>query len=117
MLIRRIVTTLSLLALGACAAIQLPAERLEGTQASIRSAQELGATGVPASKLHLQLAKDQAGSAKALAAKGDQRAPLMLARAEADAELSLGLARQVAVHTEALRAEKELEAVEDRPQP
>ncbi|MDP2273981.1 MAG: hypothetical protein Q8N23_35500 [Archangium sp.] len=107
--------SIAVLALAGCATVQLPADRLQGSEASIRSAEELGASNVPAARLHLQLAKDETLAAKKLAADGDDRAELVLARAEADAELALGLARQVAVHSEALRAEEDLKAVRARP--
>ncbi len=106
--------SLAALALAGCATVQLPADRLQGSEASIRSAEELGASNVPAARLHLQLAKDETLAAKKLASGGDPRAELVLARAEADAELALGLARQVSVHSEALRAEEDLKAVRAR---
>ena len=105
---------LAVLALAGCATLQLPADRLQSSEASIRSAEELGASNVPAARLHLQLAKDETLAAKKLAAEGDERAELVLARAEADAELALGLARQVAVHSEAVRADEDLKAVRAR---
>ncbi len=114
---RHIVPLLGALALGACATIQLPIDRLEANEASIRGAEEVGAVAVPDARLHLQLAKDQTAQAKLLAADGDERATLMLARAEADAELALGLAREVATHTEALRAAEDLKAVQARGAP
>jgi hypothetical protein len=111
------VFSLAVFALSSCATMQLPADRLQSSEASIRSAQELGAENIPAARLHLQLAKDQTAAARSLAAEGDERALLVLARAEADAELALGLARQLGVHTEAVRATADLEAVRARPAP
>ena len=108
---------LAALALGGCATVQIPADRLEGSEASIRGAEETGASGVPAAKLHLQLAKDQTETAKKMAANGDERSLLVLARAEADAELALGLAREAAVHGDALRAAEDLKAVKARGTP
>src|SRR4051812_47618893 len=95
------VFALAVFALSSCATVQLPPDRLQSSEASIRSAQELGASNIPAARLHLELAKDQTNAAKSLASEGDERALLVLARAEADAELALGLARQLAVHSEA----------------
>jgi hypothetical protein len=90
--------TLSLLipALGwcACASGPVPNERLETTAAAIRSADEIGATKVPRAALHLQLAKEESQHAKELVAAGDNVvASWTLARAQADAELALALAR------------------------
>jgi hypothetical protein len=108
---------LALLGLGGCASVQIPADQLERSEASIRGAEETGAEGVPAAKLHLQLAKDQTESAKKMAANHDQRAVLVLARAESDGELALVLAREVAVHQSALQATEDLKAVHARGTP
>jgi hypothetical protein len=97
-----------------CATVRLPPEQLERSEAGIRSAAELGAEKVPAAKLHLQLARDQTEAAKKLAADGDSRALTLLARAEADAELSLVLAREAAVHEEAAKADAQLKALQNR---
>ncbi len=108
---------LAALAFAGCATLQLPADRLQSSEASIRSAEELGANSVPAARLHLQYAKDETAAAKKLAEEGDERALLMLAKADADAELALGLAREVSVHSDALRAAEDLKAVRARPSP
>jgi hypothetical protein len=73
--------------------------------------------GVPAAKLHLQLAKDETETAQKMAAAGDQRSTLVMARAESDAELALGLAREATVHIEAVRATDDLKAVRARGNP
>jgi hypothetical protein len=52
-----------------------------------------------------------------MAANGEERSLLVLARAESDAELALGLAREVSVHAEAVRATEDLKAVRDRGTP
>lgn len=109
--------SLVFIALSGCATVQIPADRLENSEASMRSAEELGASSVPRARLHLELAKDQTALAKKMAAEGDARALLVLARAEADAELSLGLAREVSVHGEAARAAEDLKAVRARGTP
>ena len=110
-------TALALLGAAGCASVQIPADQLERSQASIRGAEETGAEGVPAAKLHLQLAKDQTESAKKMAANGNDRAVLVLARAEADGELALVLAREVAVHGSALQATEDLKALHARGTP
>lgn len=116
-MMNRLLMSLAVLGLTSCATVQIPPDRLEGTEASIRGAEELGAAGVPAAKLHLQFAQDQTATAKKMAADGDERAVLVLARAEADAELALGLAREAAVHAEALKAAEDLKAVRARGTP
>ena len=109
--------SLAVFVLSGCATVTLPADRLQSSEASIRSAEEMGAGSVPAARLHVQLAKDETQAAKNLAAAGDERAMLVLAKAEADAELALGLAREVTVHGEATRAEEDLKAVRARSNP
>ena len=103
--------------LGGCATIPIPAYQLERSEASIRGAEEVGALGVPAAKLHLQLAKDQTLEAQKMAAHGDDRAVLVMARAESDAELALGLAREAAVHGDAAKATEDLNALRARGTP
>jgi hypothetical protein len=110
----RIHLVLAALMSAGCATIQLPPERLAANEASIRGAEELGAEGVPQARLHLQLAKDQTESAVRLAEDGDERALLVLARAQSDAELALSLAREATVHRAAVRAGEELESVKAR---
>lgn len=100
-----------------CTTVQIPTDRLEKSEASIRGAEEVGANGVPNARLHLQLAKEQTATAKKMAANGEERALMVLARAEADAELALVLAREAAVHGEAGQAAENLKAVRSRGNP
>lgn len=116
-MLKKLFTALAVLALSGCASVQIPAERLERSQASIRGAEELGASTVPSAKLHLQLAKDQTETAKRMADDGDERAILVMARAESDAELALVLAREVSTHREAQQAAEDLKAVQSRGAP
>jgi len=113
----KLIMSLAVIGMTSCATVQIPPDRLEGSEASIRGAEEMGASNVPAARLHVQLAKDETAMARKMAADGDERAVLVLARAEADAELALGLAREVAVHGEALRAAEDLKAVKARATP
>ena len=113
----KLVTSFALLGLAGCASVSIPPAQLERAQASIRGAQEVGAEGVPAARLHLQLARDQAETAQKMAGKGDERAVLVMARAESDAELALGLAREVSVHNDALKASEDLKAIRARGTP
>jgi hypothetical protein len=114
---KRLITAFAVLALCGCASIKIPTERLEREQASERGAEELGASSVPSAKLHLQLAKDQTETAKKLASQGDDRALMVMARAEADAELALVLAREVQTHREAMQASEDLKSVQTRGTP
>jgi hypothetical protein len=105
------------LALTGCAALLLPADRVARSEASIRTAEELGAAKVPEAQLHLTMAKDQTAEARRLAGQGDRRAALVLWRAQADAELSLNLTRSAQLHAEVLKAEADVSAVNARPAP
>ncbi len=110
-MMKHLTMSLAVIALAGCASLQLPTDRLERSAASIRGAEEVGALAVPAANLHLQLAKDQTAAAKRLAANGDDRAILVLARGEADAELALAIAREASVHAAALKADEDLRTV------
>jgi hypothetical protein len=116
-MMKELMVSVAVIGLLGCTAVQIPADRLESSQASIRGAEEVGANGVPAARLHLQLAKDQTATAKQMAANGEERAILVLARAQSDAELAIGLAREVTVHGEAVRATEDLKAVRNRGNP
>lgn len=104
--------------LAACAAACLvacgghypePREAEVSTAAAVRSASEVGAEKDPQATLHLKYAQDQSEDAKKLIANGDnKRAEMMLARARADAELALMLARAHTEETEATSAEGEV---------
>ena len=111
---RKLSMSLVVLGVAGCTAVQIPADRLQQSEASIRGAEEVGASGVPAAKLHLQLAKEQTDTAKKMAAQGEKRALLVLARAESDAELAIGLAREVSIHADAQKASEDLKAVRER---
>jgi hypothetical protein len=116
-MMKELMMSVAVVGLLGCTTVQIPADRLERSEASIRGAEEVGASGVPLARLHLQLAKDQTVTAKKMAANGEQRALLVLARAESDAELAIGLAREATVHGDALRAAEDLKAVRDRGTP
>jgi hypothetical protein len=96
-----------------CASVPTPTDRMEASAAAIRSAEELGAQKVPGAAFHLQLAKEQQELAKEKLDKGDKsQARWMLIRSQADAELSMALAREEhgrAAAQQSLQKVKELE--------
>ena len=108
---KTLLMSLAVLGIAGCASAPMPAVGLQRSEASIRGAEEMGAQGVPASRLHLEMAKDQDAKGKRMAAAGDARAVLMLARAESDAELAMGIAREASVHASALKASEDLKAI------
>jgi len=90
-----------LLAMG-CATATPSTEKTASSSASIRAAEEVGASHDPNAALYLQLAKEEFGHAKALTHPDDkERADRLLVRAQADAELSLALARSESEKAEA----------------
>ena len=116
-MMKKAVLSMAVFGFAGCASVQLPPERLEHSEASIRGANEVGAQSVPEAKLLVQLAKDETESAKKMAANGDDKASSMLARADADAELAVVLAREAQVHADALKASEDLKAVQSRVAP
>jgi hypothetical protein len=105
-----------------CASVELPRDQIEHFEAEMRNAkgirafgetvpgEHVGAFGMSNAKVHLELATDQAEVAKTMAKGGDARAPLLLARAQSDAELAIGIAHQAEMHRRALAAADELTA-------
>jgi hypothetical protein len=79
----------------ACASTSPPVnEKAASSSATIRAAEEVGATHSPNAALYLQLAKEQFEHARSLTDPKDKDwANRLLMRAEADGELSLALAR------------------------
>jgi len=110
-----LLSSLSLLLLGACASAQLAPEQLSSSEAAIRSAGELGADQVPQAALHKKLAEEQLAQAKKLAEDGDQeRADLVLARANADAELAVALVKEANAENEAMAAATDVRTIEGK---
>jgi hypothetical protein len=86
----------------------LPAAEVSHYQASLDTAKQVGAfqlqadkdhrgaLGMHPAKEHLVLANDEFEVAKTMAASGDARSLRLLARAQSDVDLALGLAREAA---------------------
>ncbi|MBK6697746.1 MAG: DUF4398 domain-containing protein [Myxococcales bacterium] len=99
----------------ACGSYPAPTERLVSSQAAVRVAQEVNATAVPQASLHLKLAQEQVEQAKQMIADGNnQRAELVLMRAEADAELAEALAREANFKNQAQQALDEAKTAKQR---
>jgi hypothetical protein len=85
------------------------------TAAAVRSAEEIGANANPSAQLHLRYARDQLAAAQTQMKEGDNReAELMLARASADADLAIILAKVNAEEQEAQRVKAEVESTRSR---
>jgi hypothetical protein len=90
-----LVTALMAVLAAGCGGAAPPNERLASAEGALEAAQEAGARGIPQAALYLKLAERQLGKAKVLMKDGsNDRAKLMLIRAEADAELARFLARE-----------------------
>jgi uncharacterized protein (DUF1501 family) len=101
-----------------CASAPTPTEQMTSAKAAVRSAEELGASGVPAADLHVKLAQEQIAHASKLMEDGEnERAKLMLQRAAADAELALALAKEAAARNAAQQEQQSVIQPKAAPQP
>jgi len=95
-----------------CATMPVPEAKVVSSAAAIRTAQELRAEETPASQLRLQYALDEYALAQQFMANGDtEKAERLLARAEADAELAVALAKQARSERAAAAAQAEVRDV------
>ncbi|MEO8705345.1 MAG: DUF4398 domain-containing protein [Kofleriaceae bacterium] len=99
----------------ACAGAPKPEARMASSEGAIRGAQEAGAQKVPAATLYLKLAEEQRAKALELISDGHNgRAASLLARAEADAELAVALAREANAQGEAEKATEQVEELKTK---
>jgi len=99
----------------ACGGAAIPQDQLTSSQAAIRAAEVGGDPGDPQAALLIKKAKDQVEDAKKLIENGDNhRADMVLKRAEADAELALALAQELATRNEAAAAQKQVQELRQR---
>jgi hypothetical protein len=102
-------SALLLLACASCGGAPPPHELITNVTAAIRAAETAGAKEEPKAALHLQQANEQLEKGKALAAREEEGAEIVLRRAEADADLALALAQE---HTARVEADTALEKVQ-----
>lgn len=107
----------SVVAFTGCAGVVIPPQRFAESEGNVRAAEATGAQDVPAAKLHLQLARDQIAAAMKLSDDGDKRAPVVLARAEADAELAAALTKETHAKRDAESALEEVRKLRERGEP
>lgn len=100
-------------ALAGCATTSISTEQLAASEGAARAAEEFGADKHPEAQLYLKLAREQLDEAKALIAKDKdlERVPMLLARAQADADLAIELSRSIEAKDEADRLAKEVAAL------
>ena len=91
-------------ALGLWGCATAPQSAYTESRATVRAAEEVGAPDEPSAAYHLDLAKKQLAVAEPLVDGSNaerKQAAKVLARAEADAELALALAKTAELQTEA----------------
>lgn len=107
--LRGIFASVVLLA-AACGGYPPPQDQLTAAKAAVRAAEVGGAPQVPKAALHVKHAQDQIKTAQQLMNDGEnERAELILRRAEMDAELALSLAQEEKLEAEAAAARAEVE--------
>jgi hypothetical protein len=90
-----------------CGGYPRPDRELVSAESAIRGAQEVGARNLPRSSLFLKLAERQVEKARTLMNDGyNERAALVLKRAQSDADLALAVAREETATTEAAESAK-----------
>jgi hypothetical protein len=105
-------------ALGGCGGAPPPEREMIAAQATVRGAQEVGANNLPRSSLYLKLAERQVEKAKGLISDGyNERAALVLKRAQADADLALATAREEDATTEARKMSESLAELKKKLKP
>jgi hypothetical protein len=111
MITRKLIGFAVLPLLAACASAPPPTDRMASAESAVRAAREVGSDQVPQAQLLVKLAQEQIDQAKKASANGDNdKAQALLARATADAELGLAMAREQAAKTSAERGEQPQQA-------
>lgn len=101
----------------ACGGAAVPQEQLTSAQAAIRAAEVGGAPNDPQAALLVKKCEDGVAEAKKLIEDGqNHRAEMVLMRAQADAELALALAQEIAMKNEAVGARKQVQELKSRAQ-
>jgi hypothetical protein len=93
----------------ACASYPKPVESLAASEASVRTAQEMGPQKVPAAALQYELATEELNKAQEALKKNDnEKADQWLSRSRADAELAIALIQQTNAQSQADAAAAQL---------
>ena len=88
----------------------MPAGERTKALADVRAAEEIGAGQVPKAALHLKMARDQIATAERLIADDENgEATMVLARAQADAEVAIALAHENQLRQQAQEAQQKVE--------
>ena len=100
-------------ALGGClSGGPVPADKLARSEAAVRGAEEIGAERNAIGSRHLQAARASFKEGKQLVMDGEQdRATMMLLRAEADAELAMNVTREATALEDARKTRDEVRTI------
>jgi hypothetical protein len=99
----------------ACSSVPVPNDQLTAAQAAVAKAEGGGAQDNPQASLRLKNANDQISEAKSLIDQEEnEKAKRALERAEADAEVALGLARAEQLKAQAAAAQQEVKDLQSK---
>lgn len=91
----------------------VPADKLGRARASVKSAQEMGAERNPTAAAHLRVARDELAAGRKLVIDGEQdKAAIMLLKAEADADLAMNLTRESTAIADVEKTRAEIEKLQ-----
>lgn len=101
------------IALGGCLfGGPVPADKLARSEAAVRGAEEIGAERNAIGSRHLQTARESFKEGKRLVMEGEQdRATMMLLRAEADAQLAMNVTREATALEDARKTRDEVRTI------
>ncbi len=95
---------------GCGSSMPVPETQMTTTKGDVRAAEGAGAPNVPQAALHLKMARDQINDAEALIKDGENdKATLVLDRADADAQLALELTNAASMKAKAAAAMKKVQ--------
>jgi len=98
------------LIVGCGSSMPVPATQMTASKADVRAAEEVGAPNNPQAALHLKMARDQITDAQALIKDGEnEKATLVLDRADADAQLAIELTHAAQMKAKAADAMKKVQ--------
>jgi hypothetical protein len=102
------------LALSACGGAAVPRDQLTQAEAAVKGAEVGGANEEPKAALHLKLAREELTKAQNMINDGENEdAARMVARAQADADLALALAKQAAARKDTAEAKEQIDQIKE----
>jgi len=106
---------IAFLLVASCGGAPVPQDQLAASQAAVRAAEVGGAPSDPQASLLVKKAQEQIEDGKKLIEGGNnERAKMVLMRAEADADLALALAQEITTKNEAEEAKKQVAELRQR---